>query len=85
MNRMQPHNLTYPTIHNDGVLTIKESCLVLKVGATKLYELINSGALEVIYLGNRSTRVKRRSIDRLLVNGLGSGANTSNNQFDREK
>ncbi len=77
MNRMQPHNLTCPTIHDDGVLTIKESCLVLKVGATKLYELINSGALEVIYLGNRSTRVKRRSINSLMENGLGSGAKSS--------
>lgn len=85
MNRMQPHNLTYPTIHDDSVLTVKESCLILKVGATKLYELINSGVLEVIYLGNRSTRVKRRSINRLLANGLENGANTaSSSQLNKE-
>lgn len=86
MNRMQPHNLTYPAICDDSVLTVKESCLILKVGATKLYELINSGVLEVIYLGNRSTRIKRRSINRLLANGLGSDANTaSDNQLNKEK
>jgi len=52
---------------------------------TKLYELINAGVLETIHLGNRSTRIKRRSINRLLENGLENGANTaSSNQLNKE-
>lgn len=74
MHRMHPNNLTSTSTHNEGLLTVKESCQILRVGATKLYELINAGAIEVIYLGNRSTRIKHSSIKRLLENGLSRDA-----------
>lgn len=74
MRRMRPNNLTSPVFHSDGLLTIKEGCQLLRVGTTKLYELINAGAIEVIHLGSRSTRIKRSSIERLLANGLSSDA-----------
>lgn len=74
MNRMLPKNPSSPKVHAGDVLTITESCLLLKVGTTKLRELISSGSLDVVRLGYRTVRIKRSSIDRLLENGLSSGA-----------
>jgi excisionase family DNA binding protein len=70
MNRMQPKTPNSPTVHAGDVLTITESCQLLKIGTAKLRELISSGSLDVVRLGYRTVRVKRASIDRLLGNGL---------------
>ena len=43
----------------------KVACGMVGVGLTKLYQLINSGELEVVKIG-RATRVKVPSIKRLL-------------------
>lgn len=53
-----------------NLLTVKESMAALRVGRTKLYELINAGQVEVVRFGLRSTRVKASSIEKLLINGI---------------
>lgn len=50
----------------DPLHTISETCATLNIGPTKCWELIGNGALEVVRLGNRCTRVKRSSIQRLI-------------------
>lgn len=74
MNRMPTENPTSHIICGGDVLTIPESCRLLKIGTTKLRELISSGSLEVVRLGYRTVRVKRSSIKRLLENGLSRDA-----------
>jgi|GEM_PF-3009681 len=54
----------------DQLHTITETCATLNIGPTKCWELIGKGALEAVRLGNRCTRVKKSSIDRLIANGL---------------
>lgn len=54
----------------DSLHTIPETCATLKIGATKCWELINQGALEAVHLGNRSTRIKGSSIDRVIQRGI---------------
>lgn len=55
---------------NGRLLTVLETMAALRVGRTKLYELINSGAIEVVKFGKRSTRVKVESVERLQANGI---------------
>lgn len=57
------------TAGNPALCTIKETCKTLGIGNTKCYELIASGALEVVRLGSRCTRVRVSSIDRLVAHG----------------
>lgn len=52
------------------LVTVKEAMAMLRVGRTKLYELVNSGELTVVKFGRRSTRIKTESIDRLVANGI---------------
>ena len=40
---------------------------LLSVGRSKCWELIGAGRVEVVRLGQRCTRIKRRSIDRLIA------------------
>lgn len=53
-----------------NLLTIKETKAALRVGHTKLYDLINAGQLEVVRFGKRCTRVKAESVDKLLQHGI---------------
>lgn len=52
------------------LLTVPETMAALRVGRTKLYELINSGALEVVRFGKRSTRIRSTSVEHLIANGI---------------
>lgn len=53
-----------------NLLTVKEAMAALRIGRTKIYELISAGQLEVVRFGRRSTRVKSASIENLLQNGI---------------
>lgn len=53
----------------DTLLTRRQACAALGVGATKYWSLISQGKLEVVKLGVRCTRVKRSSVDRLIARG----------------
>ena len=54
-----------PISENAELLSVEEAMEVLKVGRTKLYEMINAGTLDARKNG-RSTRITRESIDRFL-------------------
>ncbi len=54
----------------DALQTIRETCVILSIGPTKCWELIGFGHLEVVHLGERCTRVKKSSIDRLIECGI---------------
>jgi hypothetical protein len=58
------------TVIGDALHTIRDTCVMLSVGATKCWELIGTGQLEAVRLGGRCTRVKKSSIDRLIQNGV---------------
>lgn len=64
------HHLVTPIPGADHLHTITETCATLNIGPTKCWELIGNGALEVVRLGNRCTRVKKSSIDRLIATGV---------------
>ena len=51
---------------NETLLTRQQVCSILSIHATKYWELISHGRLDVVRLGKRCTRVKRSSIDRLI-------------------
>ncbi|MBK7463516.1 MAG: helix-turn-helix domain-containing protein [Betaproteobacteria bacterium] len=65
MNQIQ--SITTPS---GRLLTVLEAMAVLRVGRTKLYQLIGNGHLEVIHFGQRSTRIKTESIEKLLTHGI---------------
>lgn len=52
------------------LLTVKETIDALRVGRTKLYELINTGKLDVVRFGKRSTRVRAESVEKLMQTGI---------------
>ena len=54
----------------DPLHSVREACATLKIGPTKCWELIGKGALDVVRLGNRCTRIRKSSIDRLIANGV---------------
>ena len=45
-----------------GLLTVRETAQVLRVGVYHVYALLEDGELEKIALGPRRTRVTRRSL-----------------------
>lgn len=53
-----------------NLLTVKESMAVLRLGRTRFYELVAEGKIQIIKLGQRSTRVKLESIEKLMANGI---------------
>lgn len=59
-----------PIPGSDRLHSVQEACATLKIGATKCWELIGKGALEVVRLGNRCTRIRKSSVDRLIANGV---------------
>ena len=59
-----------PIVGAEHLHTIAETCSTLKIGPTKCWELISKGLLQAVRLGNRCTRVKRSSIDRLSQAGV---------------
>jgi excisionase family DNA binding protein len=60
-------------------VTPRQACILLSVGNTRLYQLINEGELET-YLDGRARRITmdsiRRRIGRLLTGGSASGGPT---------
>ena len=59
-----------PILGTDPLHSIPEACATLHIGPTKCWELISKGALEVVRLGNRCTRIRKSSIDRLIESGV---------------
>ena len=53
-----------------NLLTVKETMGVLRLGRTRFYELVKAGQIDIIKLGQRSTRVKVESIEKLIANGI---------------
>jgi excisionase family DNA binding protein len=51
----------------DQLLTVNQTCAVLQVGRTRLYELIRAGELKSVMLGRRSRRIPQSSIDKLIA------------------
>lgn len=52
------------------LLTIKEAMAALRIGRTRMYELINAGLIHVVRLGPRSPRIPRIEIQRAMTVGL---------------
>ncbi|MGH8578757.1 MAG: helix-turn-helix transcriptional regulator [Gammaproteobacteria bacterium] len=67
---------TAPSVFDDSLHTIPEICAALSIGATKCWELIKKDELEVVRLGNRCTRIKKSSLDRLIQNGVSTRQST---------
>jgi len=55
------------------VYTVPEACEALRLGRSKLYQLINAGDVETIKIGS-STRLKAESVRRLAESGTASEA-----------
>ncbi len=48
-------------------LTVKEASELLKIPLTRCYELIQSGELPAVRIGERSIRVNRRELESFLL------------------
>lgn len=53
-----------------NLLTVKEAMGVLRLGRTRFYQLVSEGRIEIIRLGERSTRVKMESVEKLMAHGI---------------
>lgn len=53
-----------------NLLTVKEAMAILRLGRTRFYELVKAGQIDIIKLGQRSTRVKVESVEKLIANGI---------------
>ena len=49
----------------DQLITVAEACEFLRLGKTKVYELINEGSLECVHFG-RAVRTSRKACDDFL-------------------
>lgn len=56
--------------NTNRLFTVPEAMSALRVGKTKVYELINTGALQVVRFGKRSTRIRVESVEQLIANGI---------------
>lgn len=52
------------------LLTVKEAMAALRVGRTLFYRLVKEGKIEIIRFGNRSTRVRVESVEKLMQHGI---------------
>lgn len=52
---------------------VPEAAAELAVGRTRLYELIASGELRTVRIGERGVRVPAEEIDRFITERLGDG------------
>jgi excisionase family DNA binding protein len=52
---------------DDVVLKVREACKLLRCSKATLYNLHRKGRIEMVKLGSRTTRVLKRSIDKLLA------------------
>lgn len=50
---------------DDELITVPEACKILKLGKTKVYELINEGSLECVRFG-RAVRTSRKACNDLI-------------------
>ncbi len=48
------------------LLTVKDTCKLLSISRSSLYELIKEGALPIIKIG-RSTRIRRSDIEKFVA------------------
>ena len=53
-----------------NLLTVKEAMAILRLGRTRFYELVKAGQIDIIKLGQRSTRVKVESVEKLIANSI---------------
>jgi excisionase family DNA binding protein len=49
------------------LLTVPEACKLLRCSRATLYNLRNAGRIEMLKFGHRTSRVVKRSIDKLLA------------------
>lgn len=63
------HQRFSSTSNADSLCTIKEACGILKISQTKMYGLINDGALSVVKIG-KGTRIRRSDLDRIIGEAL---------------
>jgi hypothetical protein len=52
------------------LVTVLDTMAFLQMGRSKVYSLIGAGHLEIVRFGQRCTRVKRSSIERLVSTGF---------------
>ncbi len=51
--------------NNDELLTVKETCEILKCGQTRLYQFIKAGQLKSLQMG-KSRRIPRSAINEFI-------------------
>lgn len=56
------------------LLTVKDTCEVLACGRTKVHELIRSGRLRAVKIGERGIRIPAAEIERFVREQLGDDA-----------
>lgn len=59
-----------PAASTNALHTVHETCILLKIGNTKCWDLIGTGALKAVRLGSRCTRITGASIANLMENGV---------------
>jgi excisionase family DNA binding protein len=52
---------------DDVLLTLPQACRVLRCSRSTLFKLHREGRIEMVKLGYRTSRVIKRSIDKLLI------------------
>jgi excisionase family DNA binding protein len=55
------------TEHSPATLKVKEVAALLRCGKNRVYELIDSGQLRAVRLGERSIRVTREALNEYLA------------------
>lgn len=56
----------------DGLVTVKEACQFLRLGVTKVYDLMNRGELSYVKFG-RARRIPRRVLVEFVAQHLRGG------------
>jgi excisionase family DNA binding protein len=59
------------------LLTVPEACELLRCSRATLYKLRNEGRIEMLKFGHRTSRVVKRSIDKLLQEGPAGRGNAA--------
>jgi excisionase family DNA binding protein len=57
----QPAQRSAPTMSDDELLTVEQAADILKIGRTKVYELISGGELRTVTIG-RCRRIRRSDL-----------------------
>lgn len=59
-----------PTLIAGRLATVNEALAMLRIWRFKFYELVKDGVIETVKFGERTTRVRVESLERLLSNGI---------------